>query len=178
MPGALIVAGSTAVIGTIAWAVVSQLANNVAYEEFITKVVLPLFDGFVAKDSIPFACIFFAFLITQLSKIPVLFAQSKEGKGYDNKKPRDQQSRLKGWGLRALSAHQNSFEAFPAFFAAVVVAHLNHVPVDVQTRLAVLWVICRLIYQITYILNIDVLRSFVWFITTAVDVKLFLLSIK
>ena len=56
-----------------------------------------------------------------VTKAPVALAQSKEGRGYDNRNPRVQQSRLTGFGARALAAHQNMIEAFPVFAAGVLV---------------------------------------------------------
>ncbi len=46
---------------------------------------------------------------------PVAFAMNKLD-GYDNKHPREQQSKLTGFGARALAAHQNCFESLPAFY--------------------------------------------------------------
>ena len=45
------------------------------------------------------------------------------GPGFNNNRPRDFQAGLTGFRQRAHWAHLNSFEAFPPFAAAVVMAH-------------------------------------------------------
>jgi len=161
----------------LSWYVVGQASSPIA-EEYVTRHVLPLFDGLAAKSKIPFFVLAIGFLFTHFTKIPVYVAQSNEGKGYDNKKPRDQQTRLKGWGARALASHVNAFEAFPAFAIAVIAAHVTQVPLGIQINLTVLWLLCRVAFTIFYIINIDALRSIVWFISTSTIAKLFLLAAK
>jgi len=40
--------------------------------------------------------------------------------GYNNSHPREQQSKLTGFGARALTAHQNAFESLIIFAPAVL----------------------------------------------------------
>ena len=87
--------------------------------------------------TVPLACVFLAFVVTMLTKAPVAVAQLRQPGGYDNRLPRDQQAGLSGWGRRALGAHLNAFEAFPAFAAAVLVAHLAGADPAWSTGLAV-----------------------------------------
>jgi uncharacterized MAPEG superfamily protein len=122
----------------------------------------------------PFVCVFLVFLITYLCKIPVGYAQHRLG-GYNNKYARDQQAKLTGWGRRALAAHLNGFEAFPAFAAAVIIAHLKGADPAMSARLAVTFVIARVLYTIFYLANLDKLRSLVWFAGIACVVWLFFL---
>ena len=68
-------------------------------------------------------CIVAAWLVVYGSKLPVAAAMQRAG-GYDNHLPRSQQARLEGWGARSVAAHQNGFENFAPFAAAVLVAHL------------------------------------------------------
>jgi len=172
MPSALVTQGVIVGLGALAWFVITQ-ATTPAADKFVTDLIKDV----TSPSKIPFFMVFVSFLITVLSKVPVLIAQSIEGKdGYDNKRPRDQQATLKGWGRRALAAHLNAFEAFPAFGLSVILAHITHVPLQVQINLTLLWGVCRVLYNIFYIVNIDALRTFVWFIAAFVDGRLFYLA--
>jgi len=152
-------------IAAVCWFITTQATTPTA-NQFFNDVFVPLFDGIVQVEKIPFFMVFVSFVLTVLSKVPVYFAQSGEGKGYNNKAPREQQAKLKGWGQRALYAHMNTFEAFPAFCVAVILAHLGQVPLQVQINLTLFWLVNRILYTIFYIVNIDVLRSLVWFNAT------------
>lgn len=112
----------------------------------------------------PLFCVLIAFLFNYLSKIPLAMAMAKEGKGYDNKTPREQQARLQGWGRRAWAAHYNSFEVTPLFAACVFVGHLTQGNAFWSTILAVTFLVSRVVYTYLYLANRDALRSLVWFI--------------
>ncbi len=99
-------------------------------------------------------------------------------KGYDNSKPREFLERQEGRGKRAHYAHLNSFEAFPAFAAAVIIAHLSAVPQASITALALSFVILRVIYGILYILDKPTSRSIVWFMAFGCMISLFVLAIR
>lgn len=114
--------------------------------------------------TIPFACVVLALLLIYLFKVPVAIAMLKQKGGYDNKHPREQQAQLTGWGARALAAHRNSFEVFPPFAAAVIIAHLTGVEERIATFAAVTFVASRVGYGLAYIANADRLRSSLWFI--------------
>ncbi len=84
------------------------------------------------------------------------------GPGFDNRAPREFQARLSGFRARAHWAHQNSFEAFPPFAAAVIIAHLAQVAQGRIDLLALAWIGLRLVYGVLYILDWALLRSLVW----------------
>ena len=125
--------------------------------------------------TIPFFCIFLAFLLNMISKAPVALAMSRRPGGYDNKHPRDQEAALEGWGRRAFAAHLNGFEAFPAFAAAVVIAQISGADPVWSTRLAVAFIIARVLYTPLYIFDLDLLRSAVWTLGFMATCGLFLL---
>lgn len=120
-------------------------------------------------------CIFVAFLLNMLSKGPVALAMSRQPGGYDNKDPRAQQAGMVGWGRRAVAAHLNGFEAFPAFAAAVLVAMVTGADPTWTSRLAVAFVIARVLYIPLYIFDKDFLRSAVWGVGFVSTGALFLL---
>ena len=125
----------------------------------------------------PLVCVFVAFLLNLLSKGPVALAMARRPGGYDNKHPRDQEATLEGWGRRAFAAHLNGFEAFPAFAAAVVIAQISGADPVWSTRLAVAFVIARVLYLPLYIFDLDLLRSAVWAVGLAATCGLFLLPV-
>ena len=83
-------------------------------------------------------------------------------KGFDNAAPRDWIDRQTGWRQRADWAQRNHYEVFPAFAAAVIVAHLAHAPQGWADVLAVAFVLLRLAYTAAYVLDRPSLRSALW----------------
>mgnify|MGYP006164011713 CR=1 FL=1 len=59
------------------------------------------------------------------------------GERFDNSNPRLWLEKQQGFRARANAAQANSFEAFPFFAAAVIVAHLTQAPQDRIDALAV-----------------------------------------
>ncbi|HKX12689.1 MAG TPA: MAPEG family protein [bacterium] len=127
--------------------------------------------------NIPFLCVALAFLLLYLTKIPLAVAMGRSRGGYDNRHPRDQQAALEGWGRRALAAHQNAFEAFAPFAAAVLVAHAAGADPVWSARLALLFIAARIVYTCLYLANQASLRSTVWMIGTLCTAGLFYLAI-
>ncbi len=126
---------------------------------------------------IPFACVAYAFALQFLTKVPVGMAQGQSRGGYDNRNPREQQATLVGWGRRALGAHQNAFEAFPGFAAAVLAAHAAGVPEGLQTGLAVTFVVARTLHPALYIADVHIGRSLAWFVGLGATLGLFALAV-
>lgn len=120
-------------------------------------------------------CIFIAFALAYAPKAIVAVAMAKLPGGYDNRHPRDQQAQLAGWGKRALAAHQNSFESFPPFAAAVLVTYVVGASPGVSNALALTYVGSRVFYQAAYIANWHVIRSAVWSVGILAIAALFLL---
>ena len=105
--------------------------------------------------------LFAAALLPYIAKIPVAIAMNREG-GYDNNHPRDQQAKLRGFGARALAAHQNSFESFIVFSSAILLAIATETVNDTIEILAITHIVARVIYHILYLINIGILRSLSW----------------
>lgn len=81
---------------------------------------------------------------------------------YDNHAPRAYLDKLGGRKLRAHWAQLNSFEAFPAFAAGVVIAHMAGGDEQVIDALALLFVAFRLAYGYCYIADKPSARSLTW----------------
>jgi uncharacterized MAPEG superfamily protein len=85
------------------------------------------------------------------------------GPGFNNFTPRDFQAGLSGMRQRAHWAHLNSFEAFPPFAAAVLIAHAIHGANATIDALAMGFIAMRILYGVFYMLNWATPRSVVWF---------------
>jgi uncharacterized MAPEG superfamily protein len=88
---------------------------------------------------------------------------AKSRRGFDNANPRNWLQAQPGFRQRANSAQLNSFEAFPLFAAAVIIASYLHAPQHVLDMFAVAFVVARVLYIVCYIANLAALRSIVWF---------------
>lgn len=97
---------------------------------------------------------------------------------YDNRAPREFLEGATGAKKRAHWAQLNSFEAFPAFAAAVIIAHLAGAAQAGIDLLAVAFVLLRLAYGWAYITDRASLRSLVWMGGIACMVGLFVLAAR
>lgn len=107
--------------------------------------------------------------------MPFLFTAIAKGLGerYNNRTPRDWQAKLEGRPARAHAAHLNSFEAFPFFAAAVIIAHLRGLSQETIDLLAVAFIVLRLAYGLIYIAGWPRTRSMVWALAFLCCVGLF-----
>jgi uncharacterized MAPEG superfamily protein len=87
---------------------------------------------------------------------------AKAGARFDNHNPRDWLARQEGWRRRANAAQANSFEAFPLFAVAVLVAHQTHAPMGRVDALALAFVGLRIGYLVAYLADVAALRSALW----------------
>ncbi|HVG03860.1 MAG TPA: MAPEG family protein, partial [Burkholderiaceae bacterium] len=71
----------------------------------------------------------------------------------------------------------NSFEAFPFFAAAVIVAHLTNAPQGRLDLLAIAFVLARIAYLACYVVDWHWARSVVWFAGYGACIAIFLLSV-
>jgi uncharacterized MAPEG superfamily protein len=110
-------------------------------------------------------CLFISLLLPLVAKGPVAYAMAKLG-GYNNNHPREQQSRLTGFGARALASHQNAFESVIIFAPAVLLAIITKNTDTSILILAVVHIIARVLFNIFYLLKMSLLRSIVWTIAT------------
>jgi uncharacterized MAPEG superfamily protein len=102
------------------------------------------------------------------------FRRPRKQGGYDNADPRSWMARQEGWKARANAAQANSFEAFPFFAAAVIIAHQLGAA---QTRLdilAVVFLTLRVIYIVLYVAGLPTARSAIWALAFLVNIGIFL----
>jgi len=95
------------------------------------------------------------------------------GSRFDNANPREWLSNQSGFRRRANAAQLNSFEAFPLFAAAVIIAQLLGAPQPRVDLLALVFIAARLAYFGLYLADLATLRSLAWFIGLGSTVALF-----
>lgn len=100
----------------------------------------------------------------------------KSGRGYNHKACREYIKGLTGWRQRAYWGELNSFEAMPAFIAAVLVAQQIGAPQISIDRLAVAFVGARILYGACYIFDLCLLRTITWTIGFLSIIGLFAIS--
>ena len=96
------------------------------------------------------------------------------GERYNNRHPRVWLDKQQGYRARAAAAQSNSFEAFPFFAAAVIIAHLTNAPQGRHDLLANVFVAARIVYVVCYLADWHWARSFVWTIGFVACVAIFL----
>jgi uncharacterized MAPEG superfamily protein len=92
---------------------------------------------------------------------------------FDNSRPRDAAFYADPIAVRALGAHQNGIEAFPFFAVAVLLAEFRIGPQRLIDELAVLFLIVRIAYVLTYLGDRPTLRSILWSIGFAINLAIF-----
>lgn len=113
-------------------------------------------------QTLPYACLLAAFALIYVPRIFVARAQAQDPAGYDNSHPRAQQARLTGLGIRAVGAHNNSFEAFAPFAAGVLACLHTGAHPELVPSLCVAFVALRAVYLALYLGNKPTARSTVW----------------
>lgn len=107
-------------------------------------------------------CVFIAAI---LPYVVVQYAKySREYIREGNRAPRRFAEGLSGAKQRAYWAHQNGFEAFPAFAAVVIIAHMVGRAGPAIDALAVAFIVARVLYSLFYIFDWATPRSGAWFL--------------
>ncbi|MGE5338663.1 MAG: MAPEG family protein [Gemmatimonadota bacterium] len=92
---------------------------------------------------------------------------------FDNRNPRAWLARQQGFRARANAAQLNSFEAFPFFAVAVIVAYLAHAPADRIDVLAAIFIAVRLGYLGCYLADLHWARSTLWLVGWVTTITIF-----
>jgi len=95
------------------------------------------------------------------------------GRSFDNANPRDPNFYTPGLRARALGAHQNGFEAFPFFAAAVILSEMHGASQGVVNGLALAFLACRLLYALFYLTDKPTYRSALWSLALLCNLALF-----
>ncbi len=117
-------------------------------------------------------CIFGVVALYLLTIVPIKWIGFRQ---YDNSMPRDPAFYRDAIRARALGAHQNGIEAFPFFAVAVLLAEFRAAPQNLINELAVLFLIVRIAYVLTYIGDRPRLRSILWSVGFVINIAIFFL---
>ena len=94
-------------------------------------------------------------------------------KNFDNNSPRTWLAKQDGFRARGNAAQHNSFEAFPFFAAAVIIATLVKASPGALNTLAIVFIAARVGFLLCYLTDKATLRSIFWFIGIASVVAIF-----
>ena len=117
-------------------------------------------------------CVFGAVILYLLTIVPFKALGLPR---FDNARPRDTGFYDDPLRARALGAHLNGIEAFPFFAAAVLLAEFRDAPQRLIDELAILYLIVRAAYVVTYIGDRPTLRSILWGVGFAINTTIFFL---
>jgi uncharacterized MAPEG superfamily protein len=117
-------------------------------------------------------CVFGTLMLYLLTIAPIKWIGFRR---FDNAKPRDPKFYDDPLSARAWGAHQNGIEAFPFFAIAVLLAEFRAGPQRMIDELAVLFLIVRIAYILTYLGDRPTLRSILWSIGLAINIGIFFL---
>jgi uncharacterized MAPEG superfamily protein len=115
-------------------------------------------------------CVFAIVMLYLLSIAPIKWFRFRR---FDNSRPRDPAFYEDPIAARSLGAHQNGIEAFPFFAVAILLAEFRACPQRLVDELAVVFVIVRIAYVLTYLGNRPTLRSILWSLGFAINVAIF-----
>lgn len=121
--------------------------------------------------SIAYWCVLFIIIFPYIMTVA-----AKWGKHYDNHKPREYLDATTGWRKRAHYVQLNTFEALPAFGLAVVIAHLGHVYQPTLDKIAIIFVLARIMYAICYLTNKALFRTLFWLVGFGCVIGMFYLT--
>ena len=115
-------------------------------------------------------------LVAALFPIATVGIAKAGHRGYNNKRPRAWAQELSGYRQRASWASQNSFEIFPFFASAVIIANLTGVEAPTIDTLAVAFIATRVAYVVCYLADLHLWRSVVWLAGFAICITLFVVG--
>ncbi|MCZ0734931.1 MAPEG family protein [Phreatobacter sp. AB_2022a] len=120
----------------------------------------------------PFA--YWCVLVAALLPLAVV-AYAKAGPEGDNHHPRAGLDRLPPARQRAYAAHQNGYENFPFFAAAVIIAVTSGASQPALNALAAAYVLLRVLHAALYIGDVATARSFAYLAGLVVNIAIFVL---
>lgn len=95
----------------------------------------------------------------------------------DNKYPREQNAKLQGCGARAVAAQMNAWEALAVYSAALLALNIAEIPVEQYANLVLVFLACRILHGVFYLINQDILRSLVFLAGYGICIYMFVLAL-
>ena len=124
----------------------------------------------------PISFVHWSLLIAAMMPYAVVLV-SKANRDYDNADPRNLDKIRTPLRRRGYDAHQNCFEAFPFFAVAVLLAEFHGGPQRLVNELAILFLIVRIAYVLTYLGDRPTLRSILRSIGFAINLAIFFMPV-
>lgn len=109
--------------------------------------------------------------------LPIAFVSYAKSGSRDNNNPRDDIASLPGPQRRAYAAHQNAYENFPFFAAAVLVSTIMGAPISTVSLLAMIYIVLRVVHGLLYIADKASLRSLAYLAALVVNIAIFVLPV-
>ena len=110
--------------------------------------------------------------------LPLIWvALAKWGAPTTNRHPREEVGDLPPHRRRAYAAHQNAYENFPFFAAAVIVAVTSGAPLAAVNGLALIYLVLRILHGLCYVGNYSTPRSIVYTLGLLVNIAIFVLPV-
>ncbi|AHK15346.1 MAPEG family protein [Thalassolituus oleivorans] len=116
-------------------------------------------------------------LIAAMMPYIFTFIAKFTGGRYNNFSPREFLEKQEGFRKRANWAQMNSFEAFPPFAAAVIIAHLTGGEQGWIDTLAMAFIGLRVVYGALYIGNFATMRTLIWTAALGCNIALFVAGV-
>ena len=107
--------------------------------------------------------------------LPLAFVGYAKAGSRDNNTPRDAAAGLSGARHRAHAAHQNGYENFPFFAAAVIIAITQGTSISTVNSFAMAYLVLRVVHGLLYIADQATLRSAAYGIALIVNIAIFVL---
>ena len=104
-----------------------------------------------------------------------LVSFAKIGVESDNRYPREDYDNLPPAKRRAYAAHQNAYENFPFFAAAVIIAMTMGASASMVGWLAMAYIAVRIVHGLLYINNMSSLRSLAYLAGLVINIAIFVL---
>ncbi len=125
----------------------------------------------------PFWCLFAAAVMPYVWFSFAAPLRAKQlGAAFDSHTPRLQDPELRGRAARAQGAHNNSLEALTYFGPAVIVAHLAGANPIWSARLAIAFIVLRVVHGAVYIADIPPARTAIFGLGLLSSIALFVLA--
>ena len=95
---------------------------------------------------------------------------------FDNNDPRAWLAKQTGFRARGNAAQHNSFEAFPFFAAAVIIATMLKASPSAVNALAIVFIAARVGFLVCYVSDKASLRSVFWFVGLLSVIAIFVVA--
>ena len=101
---------------------------------------------------------------------------AKWSRRFNNRAPREYLETVTGWQKRSHWVQLNSFEAFPAFAAAVIINHLVLGANATANAVALAFIALRIAFGLFYVGDLALPRSIAWMAASGCIIALFVLA--